>query len=248
MFFHLKPILLSLIILGGYELIVYHFEWGFWIIIPLLLIVIFGTRIATNSWHNSLLAILFFAGSAILLFFVSGGVFIQAYILVSALTNYLIILGVYRLNSNPRDETAQKISFITSLTVVFIWAASLFAIYLNRNIGSWVISLLFYGIVVLATHQLLKTTLLDKKKTKYFWFYSFAVAYCLGVISWGAFFLPFGYLTISLLLLIIYFFLADYLIKSIRKEFSKAAFLTDLFVFLVSAGSVLFSTRWEILE
>jgi len=248
MFFHLKPILLSLLALAGYELMIYRFEWRFWILGILLVIIIAGTRIATNAWHNSLLPILFFVGSAMLLFFVSGGIFLQVYILISVLIYYLIILGVYRLNANSKDETAQKINFITSFTVVFIWSASLFATYLNRNIDFWVISLLLYAIVVIATHQLLKTANFEKGKADRYWLYSFTIAYCLAIMSWGVLFLPFGYLTLSVLLLGVYFVLVNYLARSIKGTFSKVAFTIDLIIFLISAGVVLFSTRWGMIE
>ncbi|MEA3273670.1 MAG: hypothetical protein U9Q72_03715 [Patescibacteria group bacterium] len=248
MFFHLKPILLSLVVLAGYELMIYRFEWRFWILGILLVVIIAGTRLATNAWHNSLLPILFFAGSAILSFFISGGVFLQVYIAISGLIYYLIILGVYRINANAQDETAQKINFITSFTVIFIWAASLFAIYLNRNIDFWIISSALYAIVVVATHQLLKTADIKGRKANRYWLYSFTIAYCLAIMSWGVIFLPFGYLTLSVLLLVVYFTLVNYLTRSIKGTFSKMAFAIDLFIFLISAGAVLVSTRWGIIE
>lgn len=248
MFFHLKPILLSLVVLAGYELMIYRFEWRFWILGILLAIIIAGTRIATNAWHNSLLPILFFAGSAVLSFFISEGIFLQVYIGISSLIYYLIILGIYRINANAQDETAQKINFITSFTVVFIWAASLFAIYLNRNIDFWIISLALYAIVVVATHQLLKTANFKKGKADRYWLYSFTIAYCLAIMSWGVLFLPFGYLTLSVLLLVVYFMLVNYLARSLKGTFSKMAFAIDLFIFLISASVVLFSTRWGMIE
>lgn len=246
MFFHLKPILLSLALLVGYELAAYRYDIAPWILGFVLLSVVVGTYKIVGKWSMSLFPIIYFAGSSALLFFVSGGAFRQAYIFVAVLSYYLILLSIYRLSSYHKDETARRISYIMSLATVFIWCASLYAVYLNRNIGFWMISLIIYAVVWGVTHQLLKTAVL--KDGLNYHLYSFTVSYCMMIIGWGVFFLPFGYLTLASLMLAVYFIITNYVIAALKEDFSPVSFAFDVVIFLVSVVFVVTSARWHLLK
>ena len=245
MFFHLKPLILAAIMLLGFELIVYKWEMTFWILGFLFISVAVGTYKVVGKWRAALLPILYFGGSSILLFFVIGGIFLQAYILISIIAYYLILLSAYRISGYKKDETARKINFIMSLGTAFLWSASLLAVYLNGFITFWVVSGTLYVIMLLLTYQLLRTTI--QKEGINYWLYSFVVAYCMTILVWGIYFLPFGYLTSGIILLTSYFVMTSYLTQSIQEKFTKVSFITDTLVFLISIGTVLVSARWNIL-
>jgi len=246
MFFHIKPIILSVVLLVGYELAAYRYDMAVWILLLVLISIIFGTHYIVGKWSTSLFPILFFLGSSALLFFVSGGLFLQTYIVLCAGAYYLILLSIFRISSYEQDETARRINFMMSLVVVFMWCSSLLAVYLNRNIGYWIIMLVLYVVVFFVTRQMLRAAVM--KEGINYWLYSFTIAYCMTVLSWGIFFLPFGYLTLAVLLLIFYYILTNYVIAALKKELSRSSMAIDLIIFIFSVGFVLASARWSLVQ
>lgn len=244
MFFHIKPIILSIVLLAGYELAAYRYDMAIWILLLVLVSIIFGTHYIVGKWSTSLFPILFFLGSSALLFFVSGGMFLQTYIVLCAGAYYLILLSVYRISEYEKDETARRINFMMSLVVVFMWSASLIAVYLNRNIGYWIIMLALYIVVFFITRQMLRVAVMREGPS--YWLYSFTIAYCMTVFSWGIFFLPFGYLTLAVLLLIFYYVLTSYAIQALKGELTKSSMIFDIIIFIFSVGFVLASARWSL--
>lgn len=246
MLFHLKPLILALVMFFGYELIAYRWEIVFWVLGALLIVVTFGVNFILKSWRISGLPTLYFIGTSTLVFFVSGGWFMQFYIIVATAGYYLLLLSIYRLTFNKRDLISRRIEYMITLGVVFVWSASLFAIYLNRNIGIWVISLVLYAVVLLATRQAIETMVFRKELN--YWLFSFIIAYCMGVLCWGMYFLPFGYLTLASLMLASYYILTNYIVSNLRSAFNRKIFLIDVAVFFVTVGLVLASARWMIFE
>ena len=244
MFVHLKPVIMALILLIGYELIVYQFHLVFWVLGTLLISVVWGTYYVIANWKASALPILYFIGASLLLFFISGGWFLQIYIAVAVVVYYLSLLSVYRILVYNKDETARKIEYLIALYTVFVWHAALFAFYLNKDITLTVVTLLSYVISVFVTRQLLITSA-QKKKTD-FWLYSVAVAYAMALFAGILYFMPFGYLTLSSLVLIVYYVLTNYILSEIRGTFFKKTFIFDMMIFGVAAALVLSTARWSL--
>lgn len=247
MFFHLKLLFAAFILLAGCELAIYKSELVFLILGGLLFISsIFNYRIIKNK-RNLLLPFLFIAGTEILLFFISGMLFVQIFIAISTIVFYLIILGVYRLENYSKDETAHKINSLAALAVIFIWGAGLFAIFLNLNVPPLLISFLFYLIIVFTTYRLFSINIRKKKNFSYL-LNSLLVAYCMLIICLAVLLLPFGYLTLGMLMLASYFLAVNYIIKKNNVENPLPSITVDVIIFILALGITLFTTRWSILE
>ncbi len=244
MFFHLKPLLLVLVFFVGQELLIYRpgISW-FVFLISLLLIFWFSFKLSGVLW-GAFFPVLFFLGAYFLLPFVSGGSLIQIYIFFLSFLFYLIELGIFRFFQNQEDETAQRLGIISGILTVFIWASFLFAVYLNRNIPFWNISLVFAGVVFGVSYGILFHSLCVERK-RLLLFYSLLLTYFITVIFSGMYFLPFGYLTLGALILAIYFFLTNSLVAALKGKLTRISFSGDLFVFLLAGFLLLASARWE---
>ena len=244
MFLYFKPLLFTIIIFLGFEVAANFYDTTKWVLEALLLTVIFASFKVVKGWKVSIMPLLFFVGSVILLFFVNQGVFLHIYIFLSSIVYYLILYSAYVYSFNPNSEVNKKISFITALANLFIWFAGLLAVYLNMDYKYWQILIVIALVVFLTTLHILNR-LFTKKSEKNF-FYSFLLAYALVVLGWAAYYLPFGYLTLAALIFGSYFVMISYIISNNQGGVKKMNLISDIIIFIIASIIVLVSTKWDI--
>lgn len=243
MFIYIKPLIYSLLMVFGLEILVIYLDYSAWILFVLFVINLIASWQVSKRFKIPYLPSLFVVGSAVLLFFVDPGMLRHIYITSAGAVYYLILYSINLFNENKKSEFVIKINYITSLITLFLWLSGIMALYLNSIFGVWTILGGVFFIAYLISYQLLKRTL--QTKIKYF-LVSFVLAYCVSVIAWACLFLPFSYLTLSAIIFASYFIIVNYFIQNKNQKLTKLSFTFDVLIFVLAVLAVLYTAKWEI--
>jgi hypothetical protein len=216
------------------------------------------------------LALPFFLGFGALsvLFFVDHSWEKQIFILLSALTYYLAVLGGYRLRFYDCDQTALGMVNLATIATVFFWLASALAWFLNYQIDIWIMIPSFFFAVFLISLPSFFICVRDRqeREKKGGKIGGKCLCYCdrrdLGIITvvflaavfafaatqtfWGLLFLPFGYLTLSVCGLIIFYEFWDVVRVYLRGELTPKRIIMNLLLGAFLFTGILITAQWEL--
>ncbi|MBD3238083.1 MAG: hypothetical protein GF332_00390 [Candidatus Moranbacteria bacterium] len=245
MLLYLKPLIFSVLFIIGFEALIYYQQQTTWILEALLIVVLIASWQISGRLKIPFLPVLFFIGAALLAFYVDQALIKQIYIFSSGLVFYFILYSVYVLNRRPQSEFCKKITLISSIITLFLLVAGVFAVWLNQIVAIWQILTAIFIITGLISIQLLRKILPTNTKINIY-LLSLILAYSLTTISWAVFFLPFSYLTASIIISATYFMFVNYLIQVYLKTSGKISFIVDCIIYVLSIAVVLYTAKWSL--
>lgn len=218
------------------------FRW-MWTLSLFFGMVLFFSRRFGGSLVSALLPVVFSCAATTLLFFVSTHMERYFFMGASSIVFYLALLGLYRLRQYPLDRTAQAMLSLVAVTTLFFLFAVFFGMFLNfRRFDELALMIALGGSVSLVGFSIFRELFVgDIRK-------SFLVSLLLGFfsmqIAWTASFFPFGYLTTSVISLIMLFPLWDIVSREVRHSFSKKRMAFNMIVSLALIALVVSSSEW----
>ncbi len=180
--------------------------------------------------------------SLALLFFIDSSW--QRYIIIGVVTLlvYTVTLGVYRISKWSHDAVARGMVIAGATTAIFFSYAATFAIYLNFIVPQWLVGVVIFGITAIISWQYF--VMIARGRFVQTILYSAALSIVLMEVAMSAVLWPFGYLTTSVILLMIYYILWDLGQSLFLERLSKTRLIVNVIFFLGIGLMVLISAQW----
>jgi hypothetical protein len=206
-----------------------------------ILAILIAIRIVVKKWRFIALPAFLMIGSAFLLALIDSQGERTVYLALATIVFYFLVLASHRLSLYTRDMTAKAMYDLAVIATLFSWYAALFGWYLNIAITTWALM----SICAIATFGVAYNSfLIHELKAHERWAYSSFLAIFLAEASWMQNFWPFGYLTIGVITLIIFYVLWTSIIEYAEGKMSYKR-LSFQAIFMISAVIIiLLSTKW----
>ncbi len=276
MLFKLNAFLISFIFIIALETSISDDAWFFKVLGFLVIFSIFIVWPVTGKLRFLAIPFFLSIGSLSLLYLIDGIVEKQVFVILSGTVYYLAILGVYRLKLYDCDQTAQGMINLATLATGFFWFVSNYGWYLNFAIDAWTLVVTFIGSTFLiglpslrisseAIRKVKERAKAECSKAKFqkkfskeeLEFYTkqdylkvimlnFVISLVMGQVIWSLALWPFGYLTIGVVALVIYFVLWDISRRYIQGNLSRSLVIKNFILSVIAVAGVLFSAQWNL--
>jgi hypothetical protein len=232
-FFVVLEVLISMSLLGE--------TWGNIAIIFLLVFAIFAGWNVGKKIIFTFLPLALTMSALGLLYFIDSTKEQQIFgILIGGLF-YMSLLGIKRISKNSFDMTARSLFSASLISIVFLFYAVVYGLYINFNIPLW----LFIGgqfiFVTLVTFVSLRAYSSDYRRI---FLYSVVIAFAMIQLVWMTNFWPFGYLTMATISLMFYYILWDLVQMVFLETLSKKRIVITIIYCTVLTLAVLLTTQW----
>ena len=254
MFFHLQVFIYSLFFILGLELTVSEFAQemitgligehpftAFFVMAILLAYVFQVARKIGKRKTMTMIPMVLALASLGLLYFIDAPSQKHMFVVLSGAVYYFILLGIYRLRSYEKDQTARGIVAASAFATLFFSYAVCYGIYINFAIPLAFLMVVCFAVTVLISAQFF---FLIEAEGKIAWQYSFVLGLVMTQLAWAVTFWPFGYLTTAATMLMFYYVFWDLASTHFLQTVSKKRLVTNLVVIGVLAIMVLASSRW----
>lgn len=216
-------------------------QYASWTGIIFSLALVIAARTIAGRWKFTILPLVLVPGSVFLLSLIDSETQMAIFILFSSIIFYISVLAGWRLKQYERDETAKAMYNVATIAVLFFWYAASYGWYLNIMAPLWGLMIVFFAVTFFVSLVSLAINQVDRPKRL---IYAVLLALITVQSIWIQNFWPFGYLTTSVITLIIYYvnwsIISNYFLK-------KTTFRTVMFdvAFLFGATAlILLSARW----
>lgn len=260
MFLKYQPIFYSFIFLVLLETMFFREDWFWWILFSMIFLSFFMIWPFIRKIYFLAIPLLISANSVVFLFLVDSNIEKQIFIGLTVGIYYLTLLGIYRLKFYCKDETARAMLDLGILTAAFFSFVCGFALFLNYQIEVWMLLVAFCAVVFSVSFPSFYICAISKCKERKVahlgrifeisninvTFLSLILAVVMAQIVWGISFWPFSYLTIGIILLIIFF-----VMWNMTKSFFLGYFsLRSVLITGVGAGLlitvILVTAQWDL--
>lgn len=250
MFFHLTLFLWSLGYLLSLEFLALNptlTDWKGYTFSLLFVstIALLGVYRTTKRMTGVPIPLLFSLATPTLLFLIDNKTNQHIFVIISSVAFYSLLLGLYRLRFAESDETARAFMHAGGIASLFLFYAACYGLYLNFDIALSALMATFGLSTFGVAYQMFRVV--DKKAEKEIILSSAFLALIMAEASWIASMWPFGYLTVSALLTIVFFFPWEGLGLSLTGQFTEKRFLFRAFSLMSLATLLLLSTPWRML-
>lgn len=242
MFLKLRPLFYSLIFLVGLETIVLWRAHVASIIFCLLLFAVYQGKSVGKKWKFSVLPAFFTLASSALLYLITVPYEQQTFIFLTFGMYYLSLFGAYRLNEYALDQTARAMNMAATVSTIFFTYTAAYGLYLNFLVPLWVLMSVYLVVTLLVSYQYFSIIKNDDKRLV--WVYSFLLALAMAEMVWTINFWPFGYLTVGVIALILYYVLWDLIQSYFLNLLSQKRVVANMIFFSVVIVLVLLSSKW----
>lgn len=214
-----------------------------WILSVFFVLVFFLSRRFGVSSVSALIPTMFSFAATTLLFFVSTDLERNFFIGASSIIFYLSVLGLYRLRQYASDQTAQAMLSLVAVTTLFFLFSFFSGMFLNfRRFDESTLMIAFGGSVYLMSFSIFRRLFSgDTRKSQ---MASLLLGLFASQIAWIVSFFPFGYLTTSVISIIILFPLWDIVSEETKRPFSKKRIAVNALLSLALVAVVLSSSEW----
>jgi hypothetical protein len=243
MFFHLKSLLYAILFLAIFQVVFFNENLIWQAGIFLVFFSLWSAKRIGGKYSFSIIPVIFSVSSVILLYLIDFPADQQAFIILASLVFYFILLGIFRLKSYSKDQTARGIASGGLLATIFFFYTGFYGIYINFSIPLWVLMFVFLAITFILSYHYLGAISPDKKKVLSF---SVILGFAMAEISWVINFWPFGYLTTGVIALIFYYMFWDLAQSYFTKKLSKRKITFNLIFFSLLIGLILLTSRWQL--
>ena len=199
-------------------------------------------RILARHIFFAIVPVILSLSTVTLLFFVDTKLQKYLFIALSSLLVYVTTLGLVRLSRNPRDAVARGLMVAGATAAMFFFYAAVFGIYLNYVFPAAALAGAIFFVTALMCWQYF--VLIANGRFPQTVVYSLAIALVTAQAAAAMTFWPFGYLTVGVVLLMIYYVMWDLAQSYFLDRLSKTRLVINLMLFCLLAASVLLTTRW----
>lgn len=242
MFLYFPSIFQSIIFILFLELILFYGGF-FWISFVLFLIVsLISFRISAKAWSGLFIAGVFYVSIWTILQLIDYDAEKHIFIAISALVNYFLLFGVYRISKKPDSETAKGVVAMSAMAVIFLFFSASYGVYLNFNIPSWMLMTFYFFNIALISYQYF--LLIGEENKKKVLVYSLILGFGVLEMGWVVNFWPFGYLTTGVILLMFYYIIWDLSQNYFKNILSVKKVLVNLIFFMIASSVILYSSIW----
>ncbi|HLM83946.1 MAG TPA: hypothetical protein VK254_01895 [Candidatus Bathyarchaeia archaeon] len=234
---------LSALFAANLWLSVNFFGYAGWFGIIFSMVIIITTRIVVGRWKFTVLPAVLVPGAVLLLSLIDPPFEMNMFIFLSSLVFYTTVLAGGRLFQYEKDETAKAMYNVATVAVLFCWYAASYGWYLNPSISLpiWALLLVFSVITFFVSWVSFSINQINREKSL---IYSVFLATLVAQVVWIQNFWPFGYLTASVIALIIYFVGWEMILSFFLKRLSARTVLFELIFLVGSVVLILLSTKW----
>ncbi len=211
-------------------------------IVALMVFSAVAQRLIARHFFFAIVPVALSISSLALLFFIDSLRQQQIIIVVVGILVYAVTLGVYRLSQQPHDAVARGMVIAGATTAIFFAYAATFAIYLNFIVPQWLVGCVVFGTTAIISWQYF--VMIARGRFIQTILYSVALSIVLTEMAMSAVLWPFGYLTTSVVLLMIYYILWDLGQSFFLDHLSKARLIVNVVFFLGVGLMVLLSAQW----
>jgi hypothetical protein len=243
MFFSFNIFFVSVLFAANLWLSVNYAGYAGWFGILFSLAIIIATRILVGKWKFTVLPAVLVPGAVLLLSLIDPPLEMSLFIFLSTLVFYATVLAGWRLFRYEKDETAKAMYNIATVAILFCWYAASYGWYLNPSvlIPIWALLIVFSVITFLVSYVSFGINQISREK----WLiYSIFLTTLVAQTVWIQNFWPFGYLTVAVITLIIYFVGWEIVLSFFLKKLSARTVLFEILFLAGSVVLVLVSTKW----
>jgi hypothetical protein len=242
MFLKLRPLLYSLVFLGGLEAILVWPQYVAGISVFLFFFSLYEGRRVGGKWIFSVLPVFFSLSALALLYLITFAFEQQAFIILAAFMYYLSLLGAYRLGQYDGDQSARGMIMAATAATIFFTYAGAYGLYLNFLVPIYFLMLVYLAVTLLVSFQYF--AIIRPEQRKMAWIYSLLLALIMAELIWAMNFWPFGYLTTGAVALILYYVLWDLTQSHFLNLLSKKRVVANMVFFSLIVVLVLLSAKW----
>jgi len=208
----------------------------------LLIFSIYQGKSVGKKWKFSVLPAFFTLASSALLYLISLPYEKHTFIILTSGMYYLSLFGAYRLNRYALDRTARAMNMAATVSTIFFTYTAAYGLYLNFLVPLWVLMAVYLVVTLLVSYQYFSIIKEDDKRIV--WVYSFLLSLAMTEIVWAVNFWPFGYLTVGVIALILYYVLWDLIQSYFLNLLSQRRVVANMIFFSVIITLVLLSSKW----
>ncbi len=219
--------------------------WSFYITAcgSLIVLSVIAARKLTDRWYTAYLPSTLAFSVPFLLSLIDRGFETRIFIIAASGLYYLALLGVYRLHQSPEDKTARAMLNLAALASLFFVFAATYGLYLNYEVPIALLLGVFFSASFIVAFQTLFAARGDKDARQVL-VTAFVIGLLMTELMWIIHFWPFGYVTIGVVLTVLFFIFWNASVDFIRGEFSPRRFLGEGALLLALLSLLLLSVRW----
>jgi hypothetical protein len=212
-----------------------------WIGIAFSLVIIILARLLVGRWSFLVLPAILVPGSVLLIFLIDSSTEVNIFAALASVVFYFSTLAGWRLKQYEKDETAKAMYNLTTIAALFLWYAATFGWYLNISFPVWGLMTIVAIVTFLAAQSSFFVNQIDSKKRLV---YSVFLACLVAQTVWIQNFWPFGYLTTSVITLIIYFVGWEMILSFFLGKLNVKTVFFEILFLIGSTALVLLSAKW----
>jgi len=243
MFLRFNILFLSVLFAFNLWMSVNYAGYAGWLGVVLSLIIIVAARVITKRWKFTVLPAILVPGAVMLLSLINPPAEMNIFMFFSTVVFYLTVLAGWRLYHYEKDETAKAMYSAAVAATLFCWYAAAYGWYLNPTMSFpiWTLIVIFSVITFLVSSVSFSVNQIEREKGLT---YSVFLAVLIAQVIWVQNFWPFGYLTTSVITLIMYFVGWEIILTFFLKKITLRAIFFEILFLVGSVTLVLLSTRW----
>jgi hypothetical protein len=244
MFFRFNIFFLSLLFAANLWAAENFVSYSTWIGIVFSLVIIILARLLVGRWKYLILPAILVPGSVLLLFLIDSSTEVRVFSVLATVVFYFSTLAGWRLKQYEKDETAKAMYNLAMIGALFLWYAATFGWYMNSDSASfpiWSLMVIMAVVTFLAAQSSFSVNQIDSKKRL---IYSVFLTCSIVQTVWIQNFWPFGYLTTSVITLIVYFVGWEMILSFFQGKLNARTVFFEILFLIASTALVLISTKW----
>lgn len=250
----MRSLILPILYFLSLELVLIRPSLFFWVALALIVASILGV-LQISKRRRLFLAIcplMFLVASFFLLPLIGGEIVIHIYVILAAFVFWLCFFQLRLFFSSEEKLLKNSLDLGRSLNLAacFLWFSGIYGLYINFYPSLWLVSLgAFFGGLLLSFHFLRLSLFTTSETSNYLPPLKFVLAVLIISLSifqifWALLFWPFTYLTIGVVLVIIYYIALNIWQSKFRGTLSRGLILKRLFLGGVLVALILATSKW----
>ena len=237
-------IALILLLLFANDILFFSEKSSFFLIGIFLLITFYATYKIEKRFIFVIILISIIVSALALLFFIDSVIKRDIFVVGVSVVYYSAFLAIVRMKNNSKDMTARTFFSISIISTIFFFFAASYGIYINFEIPLWIFITIGILFLIFMTFASLYTYSTNTYRTL---LASTILSFSIAQIMWMMNFWPFGYLTNSSIVVVLYYVLWDMYVMVFTNTLSKKRVINNIAIGMILLFILLFTSRWVLM-
>ncbi len=237
-------IALILLLLFANDILFFSEKSSFFLIGIFLLITFYATYKIEKRFIFAIIPISIIVSALALLFFIDSVIKRDIFVVGVSVVYYSAFLAIVRMKNNSKDMTARTFFSISIISTIFFFFAASYGIYINFEIPLWIFITIGILFLIFMTFASLHTYSTNTYRTL---LASTILSFSIAQIMWMMNFWPFGYLTNSSIVVVLYYVLWDMYVMVFTNTLSKKRVINNIAIGMILLFILLFTSRWVLM-